>query len=396
MLNAIQEPDTYTNQTNPQTIFVVILNTLTDCFVATQSFDIEEREGAVANTPLEPYAICDYYNENDGIAEFDLLNPELLDEILGAQNPLFYQLDFYGTLDNATLEVSPLPISYVNVINPQIIYARVTNIGTECYEITEVILKVELIPELALDEFYMLCVDSLGNSIESEDGFSSPPVIDTGLDPSIYVFEWQLNSEVLLGEIGASITVLAEGDYRVIVTEILTGCESSTTTTVITSSPPLTYSAEVTDAFASEHAITATADGIGDYVFQLDDNPFQESGLFLDVEPGNHLITIKDINGCGSVTISVGVIDYPQFMTPNQDGYHDTWNIIGIANGDPTAKIYIFDRYGKLLKQLSTLSEGWDGSYNGSPMPSSDYWFRVEYTENDTKKEFTGHFTLKR
>jgi gliding motility-associated-like protein len=29
-------------------------------------------------------------------------------------------------------------------------------------------------------------------------------------------------------------------------------------------------------------------------------------------------------------------------------------------------------------------------------MPSSDYWFRVEYTENDTKKEFTGHFTLKR
>ena len=70
--------------------------------------------------------------------------------------------------------------------------------------------------------------------------------------------------------------------------------------------------------------------------------------------------------------------------------------IIGIANGDPTAKIYIFDRYGKLLNQLSPLTEGWDGSYNGNPMPSSDYWFRVEYTENDTKKEFRGHFTLKR
>ena len=396
MINAIQDPTAYNNQGNPQTIYVAILNSTTDCFVATQSFDIEVREGAVANTPLEPYAICDYYNENDGIAEFDLLNPDLLDEILGAQDPLLYQLDFYGTLENATLEVSALPVSYVNVINPQIIYARVTNIGTECYDITEVILKVELIPEVALDDFYRLCVDALGNPIPAEDGFSSPPVIDTGLDPSIYLFEWELNSEVLLGEIGASITVLAEGEYRVTVTEILTGCESSTTTTVITSSPPLTYSAEVTDAFASEHAITATAEGIGEYVFQLDDNPFQESGLFLDVEPGNHLITIKDINGCGSVTISVGVIDYPQFMTPNQDGYHDTWNIIGIANGDPTAKIYIFDRYGKLLKQLSTLSEGWDGSYNGSPMPSSDYWFRVEYTENDTKKEFTGHFTLKR
>ncbi|MCP4909476.1 MAG: T9SS type B sorting domain-containing protein, partial [Bacteroidetes bacterium] len=44
----------------------------------------------------------------------------------------------------------------------------------------------------------------------------------------------------------------------------------------------------------------------------------------------------------------------------------------------------------------SPLSEGWDGSYNGNPMPSSDYWFKIEYTENDTKKEFRGHFTLKR
>jgi gliding motility-associated-like protein len=29
-------------------------------------------------------------------------------------------------------------------------------------------------------------------------------------------------------------------------------------------------------------------------------------------------------------------------------------------------------------------------------MPSSDYWFRVEYTENAAKKIFKGHFTLKR
>ena len=396
MINEIQDPVTYANTSNPQTIYVVILNMDTDCFVSTQSFDIEEREGALANTPLEPYAICDYWNENDGIAEFDLLDQDLLDEILAGQDPLVYQLDFYGTLDNAELEVSPLPATYVNIINPQVIYVRVTNINSECYDITEVILKVELIPEVALDEFYRLCIDAAGNPIPAEEGSVSPPLIDTGLDPGIYMFEWELNGEVLLGEIGASITVLQEGAYSVRVTEILTGCMSSTSTTVITSSPPLIYSAEVTDAFSSEHTIIASAEGNGDYVFQLDDNPFQESGIFLDVLPGNHTVTIKDVDGCGSVTIDIGVIDYPQFMTPNQDGYHDTWNIIGIANGDPTAKIYIFDRFGKLLKQLSTLSEGWDGSYNGNPMPSSDYWFRVEYTENDTKKEFRGHFTLKR
>ena len=396
MLNPIQEPETYTNQTNPQTIFVVILNTLTDCFVATQSFDIEEREGAVANTPLEPYAICDYYNANDGIAEFDLLNQELLDEILGGQDPLGYQLDFYGTLENAELEIAPLPIIYENVINPQIIYARVTNITSDCYDITEVILKVELIPEVVLEPSYRLCVDAAGVPIQEEEGSASPPVIDTQLDPSIYMFEWQLNGEVLLGEIGASITALQEGNYSVTVTEILTGCMAATDTQVVISSPPLTYDVQVTEAFASQHNITATADGIGEYIFQLDDNPFQDNGFFLNVVPGSHTITIKDIYGCGSVTTEVAVIDFPRFITPNQDGYHDTWNILGISIGDPTAKIYIFDRFGKLLKQISPMSPGWDGTYNGNPLPSNDYWFRVEYKENNIKKEFSGHFTLKR
>ncbi|MDB4591068.1 T9SS type B sorting domain-containing protein [Flavobacteriaceae bacterium] len=396
MLNPIQEPEIYTNQTNPQTIFVVILNTDTDCFVATQSFDIEEREGAVANTPLEPYAICDYYNANDGIAEFDLLNQELLDEILGGQDPLGYQLDFYGTLENAELEIAPLPIIYENVINPQIIYARVTNITSDCYDITEVILKVELIPEVVLEPSYRLCVDAAGVPIQEEEGSASPPVIDTQLDPSIYMFEWQLNGDVLLGEIGASITALQEGNYSVTVTEILTGCMAATDTQVVISSPPLNYDVQVTEAFASQHNITATAEGIGEYIFQLDDNPFQDSGYFINVVPGTHTITIKDIYGCGSVTTEVAVIDFPRFITPNQDGYHDTWNILGISIGDPTAKIYIFDRFGKLLKQISPMSPGWDGTYNGNPLPSNDYWFRVEYTENNIKKEFSGHFTLKR
>ncbi|MGF1555447.1 T9SS type B sorting domain-containing protein, partial [Paucihalobacter sp.] len=51
-----------------------------------------------------------------------------------------------------------------------------------------------------------------------------------------------------------------------------------------------------------------------------------------------------------------------------------------------------------LLKQLSPIGSGWNGTYNGSLMPSSDYWFVVEYTEPSTgeQKEFKAHFTLKR
>ncbi|MEZ4854400.1 T9SS type B sorting domain-containing protein [Flavobacterium sp.] len=64
----------------------------------------------------------------------------------------------------------------------------------------------------------------------------------------------------------------------------------------------------------------------------------------------------------------------------------------------PEAKLYIFDRYGKLLKQLSATDDslGWDGTFNGQLMPSTDYWFSLEYTENNVAKEFKAHFSLKR
>ncbi|MBY0486136.1 MAG: T9SS type B sorting domain-containing protein, partial [Flavobacteriaceae bacterium] len=58
-------------------------------------------------------------------------------------------------------------------------------------------------------------------------------------------------------------------------------------------------------------------------------------------------------------------------------------------------KIYIFDRFGKLIKQISPDGAGWDGTYNGQPLPSTDYWFTVDYMES-IDKQFKAHFSLKR
>ncbi|MES2748132.1 MAG: T9SS type B sorting domain-containing protein, partial [Bacteroidota bacterium] len=35
-------------------------------------------------------------------------------------------------------------------------------------------------------------------------------------------------------------------------------------------------------------------------------------------------------------------------------------------------------------------------TYNGQPLPSTDYWFTVDYGEQDTMKQFKAHFSLKR
>ncbi len=405
----IVNPDNYISDgsVSPpgQPIYVGILNTETNCYVASEedivsgeyslSFFLQVLEGAVANPPINPYVLCDADGPNDGFTSFDLT---FLDADILLGQP--YNVDYYETFEFAELGdlSNALPTNYTNIINPQIIYARVTNPDTGCYDITSTVLKVEQVVTVALDETYRLCLDENGNPIVEEFGSSSPPVLDTGFDPgNQYSIQWELNGTTILGEVGPSIIALQGGEYTVIITDLFSGCTSSTTTTVTESSPPVTYSAEVVNgAFANVHTIEVTAEGLGEYIYQLDDGVFQESTTFENVEPGNHTITITDANGCGTVTIEVGIIDYPRFVTPNQDGYNDTWNIIGIANGDPTANIYIFDRYGKLLKQISPLGEGWDGTYNGNPLPSSDYWFVVEYTEDDVRKEFKGHFTLKR
>ena len=86
---------------------------------------------------------------------------------------------------------------------------------------------------------------------------------------------------------------------------------------------------------------------------------------------------------------------FPIFFTPNGDGINDFWQF------DPPQEsskeivdiIYIFDRYGILLKQINPDSKGWDGNIGGSPLPSSDYWYKAIALN---KKEVSGHFSLKR
>jgi gliding motility-associated-like protein len=45
---------------------------------------------------------------------------------------------------------------------------------------------------------------------------------------------------------------------------------------------------------------------------------------------------------------------------------------------------------------MSPASSGWNGMYNGKNLPSTDYWFTVEYLPQNatTKQIFKAHFSL--
>ncbi|UNY99710.1 T9SS type B sorting domain-containing protein [Zhouia spongiae] len=107
-------------------------------------------------------------------------------------------------------------------------------------------------------------------------------------------------------------------------------------------------------------------------------------------------VVVTDALGCSHEILAEKEfidIDIPDHFTPNGDNYNDTW---GPDNdeGFPEIRTRIYDRYGRMVAEVR-VGEKWDGRYNGSPLPTGDYWY-VMKLEGSDEREFMGHFTLLR
>jgi len=229
-------------------------------------------------------------------------------------------------------------------------------------------------------------------------------ILDAQLSNPDFTYDWYvLNTttglyDALPSSNQSTFEVMVPGTYQVIVTNTVTLCQSvPVQATVITVYPATAFTTVVTEAFTNNATITVTVNpiGTGNLIYSLDGGAWQSSNVFTGVEAGSHQVMVEDLEGCTNLTETVEVIDYPKYFTPNGDGFNDKWKIVGLE-AKHNAKIYIFDRYGKLIKQIDPLGEGWDGRYNGQDIPSTDYWFSVDYTESNQQKQFKAHFSLKR
>jgi gliding motility-associated-like protein len=283
------------------------------------------------------------------------------------------------------------------------IIAEVVNIETLCVSPSQVSFDIFVnpLPDFNLPENVQVCIDS--NTNEVIDNNFSPPVLDTTLSENAFDFEWFLDG-VLLENNASSLVASSAGNYEVIVTDVSSNCSFSQNTTVEAINPPLFNVDVLSPAFSGNNRVQVnTIQGSGDFEFQLDDGPWlplspgQDFVLFENVSDGVHIIRGRDLSGCGIYEVQFTVLGFSPFFTPNADGINDYWNIRALQN-QPEARIYIFDRYGKLIYEANPLLIGWGGTYQGRQMPSQDYWFRVEFTDPQTNNPavFSGHFTLKR
>jgi gliding motility-associated-like protein len=183
----------------------------------------------------------------------------------------------------------------------------------------------------------------------------------------------------------------AAGIYTYTITSDTCGSDTSEINVSITNvTPIIDYDINIKE-FTSNNSLEVIINANLEYEFSLDGINFQSSNVFNNLAGGDYTIYVQEINGCGILETMASILDYPKFFTPNNDGVNDVWKLKG--NTTKNYSIYIFDRYGKLLKHLTSPESSWDGIFNGSQLPANDYWFKVVFIDGIVK---SGHFTLKR
>ncbi len=187
------------------------------------------------------------------------------------------------------------------------------------------------------------------------------------------------------GETTDRISVNTTGTYTCEVTN-LEGCTSTAIFQVEFIETPIIAGVEV-----NNDELTIITENTGDFQYSIDGLNYYNSPVFNINDLLQVIVRVKDRTGCEVTFFTYNRIKIPRFFTPNNDGYHDTWDIYNI-DAFPGARLEIYDRHGKLLKQINNLVVGWDGLYDNQPLPSSDYWYKLHYNN----QVLTGHVTLKR
>jgi gliding motility-associated-like protein len=247
---------------------------------------------------------------------------------------------------------------------------------------------VNNLPIVTLPQDGYICLDDIGNPIGSY-------TLITSLSSASHSFTWSNSSGILAGQTRNNYRANQPGAYSVVATNLISGCSASANATIETQLPPGIVTTIVSNYFSETQSVTVNVTPIANYEYKLDFNPYQDNNVFSDLTMGVHEISVRDKFFCGVKKITVQIINFPNYFTPNGDTIHDTWNITELKN-QPNSYIDIFDRYGKLVKQIKPSGPGWDGNFNGNSLPASDYWFTVYYTEQNTNQKFSSHFSLVR
>jgi len=381
---------TVTNSASFVQIVYKITNNTTGCYDI-DTFEIDFIEIPAANQPAD-FSECD--NNNDGIYLFDTSTLEA--QILGGQTTM--NIAYYDGLgnpledENGQIITSPFPDEFLS--SSQTITAIVFN-GICTDASIDISFLVNPNTNFSVDDIVICDGSSQLIQLNMEDSSSS------------FKYTWTLPDSTVVNTLQPELDVAQIGVYNISVTNLNGSCFFSQPFEVFESEGPSISMDNITIVEGTSNnsiTIDEAALGSANYEFKLIDengnlvSGYQDIGYFGQLTGGFYSLYVRDELRCEEVVITVPVLYIMNFFTPNGDGFNDTWKIKGIrSNNYNFSKISVFDRYGKLLKNMTINSNFWDGTYNGVLMPTNDYWYSIELTKIDgTHFVLQGHFTLRR
>lgn len=189
-------------------------------------------------------------------------------------------------------------------------------------------------------------------------------------------------------------------------------CSEKFSVTVNVNPLPVINTIDVKTLENGERDITVNvSNGESPYKYSLDGENYDVLDVILErASIGWNKLYVIDANECGSDKMfEVDPIEIrpEKYFSPNNDGVNEKWEVINL-NTYSSYIVEIFTRHGKriFIQRVGSFNTGgqntvegdeftgWNGEYNGKPMPSDDYWYLI--TVEDIRKQYTGHFTLKR
>ncbi|MCQ2191778.1 MAG: glycosyl hydrolase family 8 [Paludibacteraceae bacterium] len=239
----------------------------------------------------------------------------------------------------------------------------------------------------AIEAIAQIDVES-GDTTICEGGSAKIAALSTGT-PKYY--HWYADGELVGTMSGLRVSPAQTTEYTVYVSNGY--CDSvGATATVTVADKPVITSVEHRTVKKVEVLVEG---GQPSYKYKVDSNELQDESEFTLAKYGVHTYYVVDLNGCeasATDTLKAPEIKVPQVVTSNGDGVNDAFEVPGMAEAYPDAKVKIFDRWGKQIAEYKASEGSWDGTYNGNKMPATDYWYEIYIPE--LYKYYTGHFTL--
>ncbi|HIA11390.1 MAG TPA: gliding motility-associated C-terminal domain-containing protein, partial [Flavobacteriales bacterium] len=179
-----------------------------------------------------------------------------------------------------------------------------------------------------------------------------------------------------------SVTVIQPGSYVYTWTETLGTCVDSEDVAVIFTAPVVANAGRDTsislgnsvDLFAQGGTTYIWSPGIG-LSDTLIPNPVASP-----IVTTTYGLLVLDNSGCfGTDSVIVTVNQDFNFivsniMTPNGDGFNDTWYIDNIEFY-PECDVAIYNRYGNQLYSVKGYQNDWKGKHNGKDLPDGTYYY---------------------